>query len=293
MKEEGKKRNLNNTVLAVSTLIGLVLGVIFSIVTSNYILLAVFPLFGFLNSLVVRLVLESSIKRMATKFSKEMQKIKEGDFSVYVNAIDYGILGGVALTVNSILSDIRTLLDGFFQLSQAIKGASYSVDEVSRGAFDAINLIARTVDDISKGATSQAEEAQNGVLSVEKLSDQINLVYESYNDITTETDKIGQVNNAGVEAVELLRKKSEMNFSASEKIFAVMEKLVNSAKQISSFTSSIESITEQTNLLALNAAIEAARAGEAGLGFAVVADEVRKLADESRAATVEITNLVE
>jgi methyl-accepting chemotaxis protein len=154
-------------------------------------------------------------------------------------------------------------------------------------------MIAHTVDDISKGASSQAEEAQNGVLSVEKLADQINSVYDSSNDINKETEKIVAVNNAGVEVVEELRKKSEMNFAASEKIFSVMEKLVNTSQQISSFTSSIENITEQTNLLALNAAIEAARAGDAGLGFAVVADEVRKLADQSRSSTLEITNLVE
>lgn len=293
MKGEGKKTNFNNVVLGVSTLVGLVIGIILSSSTKNWLLCGIIPAICFLNSLIVRLVLEASIKQLAEKFSKEMQKIKDGDFSVHIIPKDYGILGGVANTVNSVLSDIRSLIEGFFQLSQAIKSASYTVDEVSKGAFEAINLIASTVEDISKGAINQAEEAQKGVLSVDKLSDLINLVYESYNDIAVETEKIGAVNTAGVEAVEALGKKSEMNYSASEKIFAVMEKLVNTAQQISSFTSSIESITEQTNLLALNAAIEAARAGEAGLGFAVVADEVRKLADQSRASNLEITNLVE
>lgn len=293
MKDEGKKTNLNTLVLGISTGVGLVLGILFAILSKYWLIALIVPAVCFLNSIIVRLVLESSIKRLAEKFSKEMQRIKEGDFSVLIIPKDYGLLGGVASTVNSVLSDIRTLIDGFFQLSQAIKSSSFKVDEVSRGAFDAINLIAHTVDDISKGATSQAEEAQNGVLSVDKLSDQISSVYESYNDIAVETEKIGVVNNAGVEAVQILRKKSEMNFDASEKIFSVMEKLVNTAQQISSFTASIENITEQTNLLALNAAIEAARAGEAGLGFAVVADEVRKLADQSRASNLEITNLVE
>jgi methyl-accepting chemotaxis protein len=291
--KEGKKTNLNNVVLGVSTLVGLIVGIVLAVYTKQWILGIIIPAICFVNSIIVRVVLELSIKRMAEKFSKEMQKIKEGDFSVLIIAKEYGILGGVASTVNSVLSDIRSLIEGFFQLSQAIKSASYTVDEVSKGAFEAINLIASTVEDISKGAINQAEEAQKGVLSVDKLSDQINLVYESYNDIAVETEKIGAVNTAGVEAVEVLGKKSEMNYSASEKIFSVMEKLVNTAQQISSFTSSIESITEQTNLLALNAAIEAARAGEAGLGFAVVADEVRKLADQSRASNLEITNLVE
>lgn len=288
-----KKKDLNKLVLILSTILGFIIGLVLSITTKKWILLIAFPVFSFANSLIVKLVLEKSIKNLATTFAKEMQKIKDGDFSVFVNPQEYGILGGVASTVNSILSEIRNLIDSFFKLSRQIKSASFTVDEVSQGAFDAINLIATTVEEISQGASSQAEEAQNGVLSVEKLSVQINNVYHSYSDISKETERISHVNTAGADAVEVLRDKSETNFSASEKIFAVMEKLVNTAQQISSFTSTIENITEQTNLLALNAAIEAARAGEAGLGFAVVADEVRKLADQSRASNLEITNLVE
>ena len=129
------------------------------------------------------------------------------------------------------------------------------MNKVSKNASEAIRLISLTTDDISKGATSQAEEAQNGVLAVEKLADQINSVYASSNEIIEETDKITLVNAAGVDAVKFLKEKSETNYIASEKIFSVIEKLVQTVQQITSFTDSIENITEQTNLLALNAAI--------------------------------------
>lgn len=288
-----KKANINNIVLIASTILGVILGIILSLTTDNWNLFYIIPLFAFANAFVVRIFLEKSIKESANTFSREMEKIREGDFSTFVDPAEYGILGGVASTVNSILSEIRNLLESFFKLSLQIKSASYTIDGVSQGAYDAINLIARAVEEISQGATNQAEEAQHGVLSVEKLSTQINNVYNSYSDISKETEKIGSVNAAGAEAVEVLREKSETNFTASEKIFSVMQNLVNTAQEINSFTSTIENITEQTNLLALNAAIEAARAGEAGLGFAVVADEVRKLADQSGAANLEISNLVD
>ncbi|MBD5445107.1 MAG: hypothetical protein HDR29_06090, partial [Lachnospiraceae bacterium] len=51
-------------------------------------------------------------------------------------------------------------------------------------------------------------------------------------------------------------------------------------------------ISAQTNLLALNASIEAARAGEQGKGFAVVADNVQQLAEQSKAASNSIQELV-
>jgi hypothetical protein len=51
--------------------------------------------------------------------------------------------------------------------------------------------------------------------------------------------------------------------------------------ELTSFSTSNQSIVMQTRLLAINAVIEAARAGEAGKGFAVVAREVQQLSDRA------------
>ena len=63
-------------------------------------------------------------------------------------------------------------------------------------------------------------------------------------------------------------------------------------EQVGCVAESIQRIAKQTRLLSLNAGIEAARAGEAGRGFAVVAGEVKTLAEETRTATVRISDIV-
>ena len=65
--------------------------------------------------------------------------------------------------------------------------------------------------------------------------------------------------------------------------------LGRSSVEIDSVVKTITSIADQTNLLALNATIEAARAGEAGKGFAVVAGEVKDLAQQTGAATGDVS----
>lgn len=290
---ENKQKNLNQVAIIVATVLGLVIGIFLGIKNNNALITLIFGAYALVEGIVLKLVFEHEVKKLADRFATEMHKIKEGDFSVMITSKEFGILGPVAATVNTVLSDIRNLIDGFFELALTIRSSSYTVNTVSKNAAEAVQLIAQTSNEIAKGASNQAEEAQNGVVAVEKLANQINSVYDRSNEVIVETDKITQVNTAGVKAVQSLKEKSEKNYEASEKIFSVFEKLMNTLQKITSFTESIENITEQTNLLALNAAIEAARAGEAGLGFAVVADEVRKLADQSRQSNLEIENLVE
>lgn len=55
---------------------------------------------------------------------------------------------------------------------------------------------------------------------------------------------------------------------------------------------SISGIAGQTNLLALNATIEATRAGDAGRSFAVVAGEVKRLANDTKAATERVSEML-
>jgi methyl-accepting chemotaxis protein len=294
MKETGSKNNNTfRNAMITSVVIGAVWGIVAGAITGQWKPLVFFILASAISTIVVKILLDKSIKKLVNRFTGEMELIKKGDFSKLVDSKSYEVLGGVSTTVNSVLSDIRTLIESFFTLSLSIIQSSRRVSATSQEASAAIEEISKTVDEIAKGASEQAQEAQQGVQMVEKLSEQINFVYESYNGVTAETTKINTLNNVGLDSVNILREKSEENNATTEKIFSVVEKLTNTTKDIGLFVESIENIAEQTNMLALNASIEAARAGEAGRSFAVVADEVRKLADQSRKSTEEITNLMQ
>jgi methyl-accepting chemotaxis protein len=72
-----------------------------------------------------------------------------------------------------------------------------------------------------------------------------------------------------------------------------LERLAQSASQISTITLTVKSMADRSNMLALNAAIEAVRSGEHGKGFGVVAKEIRMLANQSVEATVRIQGVLD
>lgn len=284
------KANIN---MIASIVTGLIMAVLFALITNLYWQAILVFLTAIVTSQVMRFTNSYLVRKMAERFESELQVIKEGDYSKFLEPRSFGVLSGVASSINAVLSDIRTLIDSFFTLSLSIVQSSRKVGSTAGQAANSITEISKTVDEIAKGASEQAHEAQQGVQLVDRLSEQITFVYESYGSVMKETDNIHGLNDAGLESVNILRARSEENYNSTEKIFSVVENLTNTTKDIGMFVQSIEDIAEQTNMLALNAAIEAARAGEAGKGFAVVADEVRKLADQSRQSTEEITHLME
>ena len=276
-----------------SIIVGLIMSVIYVLITKKYAEAILVFVTAIITSQVGKVCNNFVVRKTANRFAIDLDVIKQGDYSKFIDSKSFGLLSGIASIINGVLSDIRILIEGFFTLSLSIVQASRKVGTTAREASAAILEISKTVDEIAKGASEQAQEAQQGVQLVEKLSDQISFVYQSYSSVMEETNKIHSLNDIGLESVNILRAKSAENFDSTEKIFSVVENLTNTTKDIGMFVQSIEDIAEQTNMLALNAAIEAARAGEAGKGFAVVAEEVRKLADQSRQSTEEITNLME
>jgi methyl-accepting chemotaxis protein len=150
-----------------------------------------------------------------------------------------------------------------------------TTSEQASGATEslaAVTQTAATVDQVVQTAEQSADRARAVAASAQRAAD------------------IGrqgrQVVDTTVDAMSDVR---EQVSSIGESIVA----LADQAQAIGEIISTVNDLAEQTNMLALNAAIEAARAGEQGRGFAVVAGEIKNLAEQSKAGTVRVRQILE
>ncbi|MCH4890424.1 HAMP domain-containing protein [Acidaminobacter sp. JC074] len=245
------------------------------------------------STLIVYFVVSSIVKPIikVTKKSQELSDlvINLGDDDDKMTKDEIGKLKASFRKISDSLSEIVGEISG---ASKMVEERTLSLNHISEEINEKSNMILMSVEEISKGATEQAEDISRMMEDINVLSDNIEDEQNLLVDFGVMAKTMTELKNSGLEKIKSLMDKTEDNKNMVSHISNVIGSTNTDAIKISDAVNMIETIADQTNLLALNANIEAARAGEHGRGFAVVAEEVRKLAEESELFAGEIKKII-
>ncbi len=188
---------------------------------------------------------------------------------------------------------VQSLLDNTLATSGSMSRGIATVTEKIGSLGDSVSQIHEAMGEISSGTNETAESVQNQLYQTEQIQNHIAKVKDSAGVIEKNVTDTSSVVTEGKQQMDNLAAQVVKSMDANRQVLTKMEELNEYTRQMNTIIETITSIANSTGMLALNASIEAARAGEAGRGFAVVAGEISALANQTKTATVDITNLIE
>lgn len=148
----------------------------------------------------------------------------------------------------------------------------------------------------ARDTSADCDESRNQVVriqeSVSEMSEAIDGIYQNTKEMFQISEDVTNHTLGFVKTMDVAVDSMHQIKETANQTGASISQLENGIDEITGFVAQISGISAQTNLLALNANIEAARAGEQGRGFAVVAGNVQQLAEQSKAASNSIQELV-
>lgn len=251
-----------------------------------------------LFAIIFAMFVGGKISKPIVLVTNSINKIKDLDFT-HNNDIEFQKLlknkdeiGTIARSVMALEEELQKVVTSLKDNSNEVLNCSNLAAESVEQTLYSIEQVTKTTEELANGATNQAKKSEEGLQKLNDLSDDINIIVSSADEVVKYSNLTQQANVKGIQSIEKLNSKIEENNKAVYKVSENISYLAQKSNSIGDIINVIESIAEQTNLLALNAAIEAARAGESGKGFAVVAEEVRTLSEQTALSTGEISRVI-
>lgn len=243
--------------------------------------------------IAIGLILSTSIGTTIRKIMNGLEKVATGDLTVDIRTRRRDEFKILCSSTNTMIGNIRRLLDKASGVSGAVGDSSESVAANSGVLLEETKSITSSIAEVEQGIVMQAQDAENCLIRMDDLSKKIEIVTDNTNKIAEIADTTKDIVSEGLDTIETLKSKAKATSQVTSEVITNIEELDQASGSIAKIIGVINDIADQTSLLSLNASIEAARAGDAGRGFAVVADSIRKLADQSLNSVNEIRTIVD
>ncbi len=201
-------------------------------------------------------------------------------------------IGVMLASMNGLVSKLQTLVGNIKETTDNLLQSGENLEMMASQTSTTTDEIAHAVEDVAKGAVTQAEDIESATTEVNNMGILIEDIVQKVNELNEVSNNIKKADDESEEIINELDASNDRTLEAIKKIDTSVRTTNESVKKIQDAVNLITAISSETSLLSLNASIEAARAGEAGRGFAVVASQISKLSEDSNNSAKTIEDII-
>lgn len=252
--------------------------------------------FTLIIALVISLIFGRKLTRSIKVVEEKLGKVANGNLNFEINPKLLNRadeIGAIARSLDAVKQSLAGIISNVTDTGNHLKVSSEEFNQKFLSITSSIQNANTAIEDLAKGASSQASESETVNNKINELGDVINVEKSDVQRLGESVSSMMKYSSGALESIDSLNEITELTTNTIRVLYEQTNKNNESAANINKAVEIIKGLAEQTNLLSLNASIEAARAGEAGRGFAVVAEEIRKLAEESAGSANEIESVIQ
>ena len=201
-------------------------------------------------------------------------------------------IGMMVSSMYELVEKLQSMVLNIKKTTENLMQSGDSLESMASQTSATADEISHAVEDISKGAVTQAEDIEAATTQVTNIGEMIEQIVNGVKGLDEVSLSIKKADDESEQIISELSTSNDRTIGAIQKIDASVRTTNESVGRIQEAINLITAIASETSLLALNASIEAARAGEAGRGFAVVASQISKLSEDSNNSAKTIEDII-
>lgn len=253
-------------------------------------------------SMIVCILLVKGIAAIVAHAGMQLGKISDGDLRLQLSEKAQKIsdkakdrsdeIGVMLASMNELVNKLQTLVGNIKRTTDELLKSGEKLEMMASQTSTTTDEIAHAVEDVAKGAVTQAEDIESATAQVNNMGVMIAEIVQKVQELNEVSNNIKKADDESEEIIKELDVSNDRTLEAVKKIDISVHTTNESVKKIQDAVNLITEISSETSLLALNASIEAARAGESGRGFAVVASQISKLSEDSNHSAKTIEDII-
>ena len=154
---------------------------------------------------IIALFFSNSITKPIQNLVESMKKAELGDVTVQSDINRKDELGNLATSFNQMLKNISAIISATSEAAHEVSEASKNLGENAEGISISSQEVTATVEEIAKGASDQANDAQNAVILANELDKKFAQLGQRSTEISNSANTVGTINAKGLVVLSSLK----------------------------------------------------------------------------------------